>query len=644
MVPPEAKRRGPAAKTPVASHHPSWYEQPDVGETTPLRPLGGARGAARSSTAGETKEVTLPSVSKADRRAARAAAKGRAGSSSASSVGSRGAGSGRERRRLLEYKAGRPCCLTLMGALHVATVAAAVLCALSQILDVVALWQNRAAYTAGGGDGGNGGGDGGGSGGIGRVLTGAQVWALVQSVALRAYGVVFAAAVVGTELSEFVHPHPGSSTLPAALHGAILENNVLARHWWARGLAYVFVGLFALESGREYVGLDGAANADGGPGGGAAAMLDDARALAVVRYSGTLLMLSGACYTVLGLLCCKALKGMQVRELERARADLAEFHAAHAGASSSRGGAGVAGGGSGGVGEGAPSSASAGDAARRGDRRSASRSSRGGGSMAGGGCSDAGSDGGGGAGGWLRAAGGRISSLWPASLGGGGDNGSDAGSGGGGWRPPRDSWPAAGYGAGSSAGERSPPPYSRPRDSRVYSSGPRDGPSAVAGGAGKWNRSPVLAPSPPPQAANAVFGRRLSSGSGGYGGGGGVYGSGGGGGGSGGGLSSPERTASGKEDGGRASPRFGPRFDTRQAHQAPQAANPFVSADAADATSAAAAVWDENEARDDRSDSNESVERLRLLGALRALNRHDVKPAVGAAGDDDYGAWARTRA
>lgn len=76
------------------------------------------------------------------------------------------------------------------------------------------------------------------------------------------------------------------------------HGNVLTEKWFIRGLIYNFIGLFALQSGREYVSI--ALENDG-----SFFMFDSPSALALVRYSGVILMTAGLVYMLLGVSCCK---------------------------------------------------------------------------------------------------------------------------------------------------------------------------------------------------------------------------------------------------------------------------------------------------------------------------------------------------
>lgn len=55
----------------------------------------------------------------------------------------RGGNANNDRLRLLEYKAGRPCCLSCFGILHATTIIAALLAVGSQFLDLTAIYQNN---------------------------------------------------------------------------------------------------------------------------------------------------------------------------------------------------------------------------------------------------------------------------------------------------------------------------------------------------------------------------------------------------------------------------------------------------------------------------------------------------------------------
>jgi hypothetical protein len=84
------------------------------------------------------------------------------------------------------------------------------------------------------------------------------------------------------------------------------HNNVITDKWVIRGLLYNFIGLFALQSGREYASIAAADNTDnGGGGGGDVFIFDSPSALALIRYSGVILMSAGFIYMFLGVACCK---------------------------------------------------------------------------------------------------------------------------------------------------------------------------------------------------------------------------------------------------------------------------------------------------------------------------------------------------
>lgn len=81
---------------------------------------------------------------------------------------------------LLKYRAQRPLCLTIFGIVHLATVAAGVTSSVSQTFDIVHLLRSDAV----------------------AKTNFIGVWGLLQNLALRLYGVVFAMGVVIAELSE----------------------------------------------------------------------------------------------------------------------------------------------------------------------------------------------------------------------------------------------------------------------------------------------------------------------------------------------------------------------------------------------------------------------------------------------------------
>ena len=171
------------------------------------------------------------------------------------------------KQRYLEYKAQRGACLTLFDIVHIATIAAALLAAVSQVIDMVCLQRNQAAWGA---------------------LTGGEIWEIVQSAALRCYGVVFTLMVTVAELSELE-----TCKTAACVQGlcAPVHDSFAVKHWFLRGTIYVFVGLFALESSRQY---DDDTS-------GAAAAAAAARHLRPPRHdgihcSGTVLMATGFLY------------------------------------------------------------------------------------------------------------------------------------------------------------------------------------------------------------------------------------------------------------------------------------------------------------------------------------------------------------
>jgi hypothetical protein len=91
-------------------------------------------------------------------------------------------GPSNDRLRLLEYKAGRPCCLSCFGILHVTTIIAAMLAVVSQFLDLAAVYQNSMENQ--------------------RAMKIVEIFDLVQVIALHTYGMVFAILIVLIESSE----------------------------------------------------------------------------------------------------------------------------------------------------------------------------------------------------------------------------------------------------------------------------------------------------------------------------------------------------------------------------------------------------------------------------------------------------------
>ena len=76
------------------------------------------------------------------------------------------------------------------------------------------------------------------------ALTGGEIWEIVQSAALRCYGVVFTLMVTVAELSELE-----TCKTAACVQGlcAPVHDSFAVKHWFLRGTIYVFVGLFTLE-------------------------------------------------------------------------------------------------------------------------------------------------------------------------------------------------------------------------------------------------------------------------------------------------------------------------------------------------------------------------------------------------------------
>ena len=199
-----------------------------------------------------------------------------------------------KRRLWLEYKAQRGLCLIFFDIIHTATVVAAILAAFSQVLDMAYLWRNQEAQ---------------------GPLTGAEVWALVQAVALRAYGVIFTLSVCLMELSEIETCGGLMKNCCCCFQSSVLEQaSMTLKHWFVRGVSYIFVGLFVLESSRQYVDAD-----ETSP------MFDDPRAMAVIRCSGTVLMATGALYTIMGLCWCRELKMRLLKDLKKNQ-DLLQEH------------------------------------------------------------------------------------------------------------------------------------------------------------------------------------------------------------------------------------------------------------------------------------------------------------------------------
>jgi len=230
---------------------------------------------------------------------------------------------GNDRLRLLEYKATRPCCLSCFGILHVTTIVAAILAIVSQFLDLAAVYQNNSVDIRG-------------------KMTFTEIFDVFQVFALHTYGMIFACSIILIESSEFEF----SSQWLKSCH-----DNILTEKWMIRGLLYNFIGLFALQSGREYVSIilnqdednqdddnenDLIANFNKNKKGNNNQqnnnnnqdnefLFDDPNALALIRYSGAILMVVGFIYFVLGASCCKSLKEYQLKEMKKSKEELFEF-------------------------------------------------------------------------------------------------------------------------------------------------------------------------------------------------------------------------------------------------------------------------------------------------------------------------------
>ena len=167
----------------------------------------------------------------------------------------------------------------------------------------------------------------------------------MQSAALRCYGVAFTLLVMVAELSELEACAGCLKQCCAPLHG-----NLAVKHWFFRGWIYVFVGLFALESSRQYSEGTGAGDVNGAGGATteAAPSFDDPRAMTVIRCSGTVLMATGALYAIMGMCWCRELKQNRLTNLRHHQQELAAHVASGVLPQDKRSKAGGGGGGGGG--------------------------------------------------------------------------------------------------------------------------------------------------------------------------------------------------------------------------------------------------------------------------------------------------------
>jgi len=195
----------------------------------------------------------------------------------------------RKRRRyshtdLLRYRAQRPICLTFFGVVHCATIVAGTISAIFQAADIIFMLQHSRQLLED------------------DATTDSptiSLWNMLQNLALRCYGVVFALAVVLAELAEF---RPCSKCL------SFVGDMWPIRMWPVRGLIYIFVGLFATESAHQPT-----------DGQGVLSQVDSATALFFIHHSGTVLKCTGLLYALLGLCCCRSLKLHQLREFDEAQ-------------------------------------------------------------------------------------------------------------------------------------------------------------------------------------------------------------------------------------------------------------------------------------------------------------------------------------
>lgn len=176
---------------------------------------------------------------------------------------------------VLRYKSKRGCCLSFFGGFHVFTLVAALVSAVAQVVDMFDT----------------------------NTLSGPW-WAMAQHLALRCYGVCFALGVVISEFSELDH---------CVNFLASWREMPLTRLWPVRGLIFIFVGLFGTESAHAHVG-DTIVN-------------EQAKTvMVVIGLSGTVLMVSGVLYFLMGIACCRRLKRNMVNELNEARLLLNDHH------------------------------------------------------------------------------------------------------------------------------------------------------------------------------------------------------------------------------------------------------------------------------------------------------------------------------